>query len=90
MTDQEILTRLEAMERRLEAMEKRKADSKQEVASPFLRRGEAMQLLKTRTILEACERAGWLPVCVRKPRLVLYKREDVLACVFRLAEGEYP
>jgi hypothetical protein len=58
--------------------------------SPFLKRKEAIQLLKTRSVLEACERAGWLVAVTRQPRLVLYKRQDVMACVYRISEGEFP
>jgi hypothetical protein len=85
MTDQEITARLSALEKRIAKMEKRQPD-----AEPFLRRTEAIRLLKTRSVLEACERAEWLKATTRQRRLVLYKRQDVMACVYRLSVGEYP
>jgi hypothetical protein len=90
MTDQEILTRLEAVERHLEAVEKRKADPNPKITSPFVKRKEAIELLKTRSTLERCEKAGWLTATTRQPRLVLYKRQSMMACVYRLSVGEYP
>lgn len=85
MTDQEIVARLTALEKRIAKMEKRQPD-----AEPFLRRTEAIRLLKTRSVLERCEASGWLKATTRQRRLVLYKRQDVLACVYRISQGEYP
>jgi hypothetical protein len=77
----------------LAAMEKRiiaaLTGRKPEAQSPFLKRKEAIQLLKTRSTLERCERAGWIKATIRKPRLVLYRRTDVMACVYRISQGEY-
>jgi hypothetical protein len=58
--------------------------------SPFVRRKEAIRLLGTRSLLEACERAGWFKASTRRPRLVQYPREQVMAAVYRLSLGEYP
>jgi hypothetical protein len=77
---------LAGMEKRIVALEKRKSDTK----SPFLKRKEAIELLKTRSTLERCERAGWLKASARQPRFVLYLREQVLACVWRISQGEFP
>lgn len=89
--DEELLNYLAAMERRiLAAVVGRKPNQKAEIQSPFLKRKEAVQLLKTRSTLEACERAGWLKAMTRQKRLVLYRRTDVMACVYRLSQGEYP
>jgi hypothetical protein len=73
----------------LAALAERKPE-KPKTDSPFLKRKEAIQLLKTRSILEACEKAGWLKATTRRPRLVLYRRTDVMACVYRISQGEYP
>jgi hypothetical protein len=82
---------LAAMERRIiAAVAGRKPDRKPETQSPFLKRKEVVQLLKTRSVLEACERAGWLKATTRQKRLVLYRRTDVMACIYRLSQGEYP
>jgi hypothetical protein len=67
-----------------------KAPKKVDLTGPFLKRKEAIQLLKTRSTLERCEKAGWLIAVTRQPRLVLYKRQDVMACVYRISQGEYP
>jgi hypothetical protein len=56
----------------------------------WLRRKEAIGFLGTRSVLEAMERAGWLKAAVRRPRLVLYDRQEVLACAYRLSQGEHP
>jgi hypothetical protein len=77
--------RLSALEKRIAKMEKRKPET-----SPFLRRTEAIRLLKTRSLLERCEKAGWIKATTRQPRLVLYLREQVMACVWRISQGEYP
>jgi hypothetical protein len=81
--------RMERIERSLAALAERKPE-KPKTDSPFLKRKEAIELLKTRSLLEACERAGWLKATTRKPRLVLYRRTDVLVCVHRIAQGDYP
>jgi hypothetical protein len=52
---------------RFDALEKEIAPLKKR---PFLRRNEALQLLKTRSVLERCEKAGWLKATTRRPRLV--------------------
>jgi hypothetical protein len=67
-----------------------KAPKKVDLTGPFLKRKEAIQLLKTRSTLERCEKSGWLVAVTRQPRLVLYKRVDVMACVYRISQGEYP
>ena len=85
MIDKEIVARLDAMEKRIAKIEKHKQD-----ASPFLRRTEAIRLLKTRSLLERCERAGWIKATTRQARLVLYLRVDVMAAVYRISQGEYP
>ena len=56
MTDQEIMARFDAVEKEIAALKKRKPTAD----SPFLKRKEAIELLKTRSVLERCERAGWL------------------------------
>jgi hypothetical protein len=56
----------------------------------WLRRKEAIGFLGTRSVREAMERAGWLKAAIRQPRLVLYNRQEVLACAYRLSQGEYP
>ena len=85
MTDKEIVARLDAMEKRIAQIQKHKPD-----ASPFLRRTEAIRLLKTRSVLERCEKSGWIKATTRQRRLVLYRRVDVMACVWRISQGEYP
>jgi hypothetical protein len=81
VTDQEILARFDALEKEIAALKKRQPTAD----SPFVRRTEAIQLLKTRSVLEACEHAGWLKATTRQRRLVLYRRIDVMACVYRLS-----
>jgi hypothetical protein len=63
---------------------------KSDLQCPFIRRKDAMKLLGTRSTLESCETAGWITATTRRARLVLYKREEVLAAVYRLSQGEYP
>jgi hypothetical protein len=78
---------LAAMERRiLDAL--RKPEPKTQ--SPFIPRKEAIKLLGCRSTLEKCEKAGWLTATTRRARLVQYKRIDVMACVYRISQGEYP
>jgi hypothetical protein len=83
--DKELIARLDAMEKRIAKCEKRQPD-----APPFLRRTEAIRLLKTRSILERCERAGWIKATTRQHRLVLYLRQQVLAAVWKISNGEFP
>ena len=80
------------MEERLlsEIRKSQKASRKPEFQSPFLRRKQAIELLGARSVLEACERAGWFKASARQPRLVLYRRMDVEAAVYRISRGEYP
>jgi hypothetical protein len=87
-----LLNHFAAMERRILAAVAGRGSRPQkgDLASPFLKRKEAVQLLKTRSTLKACERAGWLKAITRQARLVLYRRTDVMACVYRLSQGEYP
>ena len=85
MNDKEIVARLDALNKRIAKCEKRQPD-----ASPILRRTEAIRLLKTRSLLERCERAGWIKATTRQARLVLYLRVDVMAAVYRISQGEYP
>jgi hypothetical protein len=61
-----------------------------ETQSPFVRRKEAIRLLGSRSVLEDCEKGRWLAASVRRPRLVLYKRTDVMAAAYRISQGEYP
>jgi hypothetical protein len=82
---------LVAMERRLlAAIAGRKSERKPEAQSPFVRQKEAIKLLGCRQTLEKCEKAGWLTATTRRARLVQYKRQDVMACVYRISQGEYP
>jgi hypothetical protein len=85
VNDKEIVARLDALDKRIAKCEKRQPDT-----SPFLRRTEAIRLLKTRSLLERCERAGWIKATTRQARLVLYLRVDVMAAVYRISQGEYP
>ena len=68
----------------------RNSAREKETQSPFVRRKEAIRLLGTRSVLEDCEKGGWLVASVRRPRIVLYQRIDVMAAVYRISEGEYP
>ncbi len=87
MIDEKRITdRLDHLEKEIAALKKRPPDTQ----SPFLRRTEAIKFLKTRSVLEACERAGWITASTRQPRLVLYKRVEVMAAVWRINQGEYP
>jgi len=82
---------LVAIERRImAAINGRKPEKKSEPQSPFFKRQEVIRLLKTRAVLERCEGAGWLEACVREGRTVLYLREPVLACIYRISRGEFP
>ena len=81
-------SQLAQMEQRL--MNAIRKSQKPDTQCPFLRRKEAIELLGTRSTLERCEKAGWISAVTRRTRLVLYKREEVLAAVYRLSQGEYP
>jgi hypothetical protein len=72
------------------AVKPRKMTTKIKQEPLWLRRKEAIAFLGTRSVLEAAERSGWLKAAVRQPRLVLYNRQEVLACAYRLSQGEYP
>jgi hypothetical protein len=86
-----ITSQLALMEKRLmAAIHKSQAVGKSDIRCPFLRRKEAIELLGTRSTLERCEKAGWITATTRRARLVQYKREEVLAAVYRISQGEYP
>ena len=51
---------------------------------------EAIGLLSSRAVVRRLEREGWLKPCLRRGRLCLYLRADILACAARMAMGEYP
>jgi hypothetical protein len=59
-------------------------------ASPLIRHSEAAELLTSRAILLACEEAGWLKPCVRRKKLTVYNRADIMAAAHRILSGEYP
>jgi len=40
--------------------------------------------------LLACEEAGWLKACVKRKKMTVYNRADVLAAAQRILSGEYP
>jgi hypothetical protein len=61
MIDQELTARFAVLERRIAQIEKRKPTAD----SPFVRRTEAIRLLKIRSVLEACERVGWVKATTR-------------------------
>jgi hypothetical protein len=58
--------------------------------SPLIRHSEAAELLTSRAVLLACQRAGWLKPCIRRKKLTVYNRADVLAALQRILSGEYP
>ena len=58
--------------------------------SPLIRHGEAAELLTSRAVLLACQKAGWLKPCVRRKKLTVYSRADVMAAAQRILSGEYP
>jgi hypothetical protein len=90
-TNAEIVALIAQMEQRLMiAIQKSQTVRKSDIQCPFLRRKEAIKLLGTRSTLEWCEKAGWITAVTRRARLVQYKREEVLAAVYRLSQGEYP
>src|ERR1700745_4322941 len=47
------------------------------VQSPFVRCKDARVMLGGRSMLERCERAGWLTAVRRGKRLTLLKRDDI-------------
>ena len=83
-----VTSQLAQMEQRL--MIAIRKSQKPDIQCPFLRRKEAIKLLGTRSTLERCEKAGWITAVTRRARLVQYKREEVLAAVYRLSQGGYP
>lgn len=56
--------------------------------SPFVRCKDARIMLGGRSILERCERAGWLTPVRRGKRMTLYRHKDVLAALQRVEWGE--
>jgi hypothetical protein len=60
------------------------------VQSPFVRCKDARVMLGGRSILEQCERAGWLTPVRRGKRLTLFKRDDIEAAQLRVSWGELP
>jgi hypothetical protein len=58
--------------------------------SPLIRHSEAAELLTSRAVLLACEEAGWLKACVKRKKMTVYNRADVLAAAQRILSGEYP
>jgi hypothetical protein len=60
------------------------------VHSPFVRCKEAGVMLGGRSILERCERAGWLTPVRRGKRLTLFKRDDIEAAQLRVSWSEFP
>jgi hypothetical protein len=58
--------------------------------SPLIRHSEAAELLTSRAVLLACEEAGWLKPCVKRKKMTIYNRADVLAAAQRILSGEYP
>jgi hypothetical protein len=83
-----ITSQLAQMEQRL--MIAIRKSQKPDIQCPLVRPKEAIKLLGTRSTLERCEKAGWISAVTRRARLVQYKREEVLAAVYRLSQGEYP
>lgn len=98
LTEEKLIAHLTATENRLAAMEKRivakltgrELKVKKEIISPFIRRKDAIKLLNGRSILQRCERAGWLIATIRKPKCVQYLLEDVQVCVYKISQGELP
>ena len=60
------------------------------VQSPFVRCKDARVMLGGRSILERCERAGWLTPVRRGKRLTLFKRDDIEAAQLQISWGELP
>jgi len=58
--------------------------------SPLIRHREAAEILTSRAVLLACQKAGWLKPCVRRKKLTVYNRADVMAAAHRILSGEYP
>ena len=85
MDYKEIVARLTTLEKKIAKLEKHPP-----VASPFLKRQEVIKLLRSRSLLERCEKAKWFIAVVREGRVVLYLREQVMAAVWRLSQGEFP
>jgi hypothetical protein len=49
-----------------------------------------VDVLGSRGILQRCIKAGWITAVVKRKRLTLYKRNDVLAAVEKIAAGDLP
>jgi hypothetical protein len=98
MTESDVHADLAALSRRVSALERqvsaasavKKPAAKPEPIVPFCRQTEAIKLLGCRATLQRCEKAGWLTAVIRRRKMVQYKRQDVLACVYRISQGEYP
>ena len=63
---------------------------KPEFDGPLIRRSHVIKLLAGEGMLKRCEKAGWLKARVRRRKYVVYRRDDVLACIARIDAGEYP
>src|ERR1700730_3409841 len=72
---------------RWEAEERSRPKAKP-VQSPFVRCKDARVMLGGRSILERCERAGWLTPVRWVERLTLFKRDDIEAAQLRVSWGE--
>jgi hypothetical protein len=68
----------------------RQQKSKPVITSDLIRHGEAVDVLGSRGILQRCIKAGWITAVVKRKRLTLYKRNDVLAAVEKIAAGDLP
>jgi hypothetical protein len=77
----------ESEKRIIAAVSKRKPEIPR---GAFVKRPEAIQLLATRSVLESCEKSGWITACTRQRKLVLYLRQEVMAAVHRISQGEFP
>jgi hypothetical protein len=60
------------------------------IQSPFFRKVEVVELLRGAGLLARCIQGGWLAPCVRDPKTVLFRRDDVLEVIARLEAGEMP
>ena len=60
------------------------------LVSPFFRQKEVAELLRGDALRNRAEKAGWLSPVVRAKKLVLYRRDEVLAVIARLEAGELP
>jgi hypothetical protein len=67
----------------------RRAKKKEEpFESLFIRAMQARKMLGGRSLVERCERAGWLSPVKRGKRMTLYLRKDIEAAAFRIQCGE--